>query len=95
MPFCGGTELDGGREEDHAVPLALLELTLTSLHIASRLLGENDTLLIGKLTRPQLKTKSLQTKISSGFHCKNFFWHSFKYFAGCCEVVITMRRAMK
>lgn len=72
MPFCGGTELDGGREEDHAVPLALLELTLTSLHIVSRLLGENDTL-IGKLTRPQLKTKSLQTKISSGFHCKTSF----------------------
>lgn len=53
------------------------------------------TLLIGKLTRSQLKTKFLQTKISSGFLRKNFFWFRFQHFAVSYEVIITMRRAME
>lgn len=42
MHNCGGTELAGDPVKDHASLLTLVELTLTSLHIASRLLQEND-----------------------------------------------------
>lgn len=68
MHYYGGTELDEDHVEDHAVLLTLAELTLTSSPVASWLLEDNDTLLIGKLIRPQLKNII--------FTDKNFQWFS-------------------